>query len=75
MKLLISAQKVKLRKTFALNYNVNETHFGLTESSSSVSLEIFGVRETDLGFYYCGVGNKTTHFQFGKPVRLNFTGQ
>ncbi|XP_053541849.1 uncharacterized protein LOC108274858 [Ictalurus punctatus] len=71
--LLISAEKFKLEKTFSLRYNVNESHFDMTESSSSVSLVIIGVRETDLGFYFCGRRNRTTHIQFGKPIRLDFT--
>ncbi|XP_034163343.2 uncharacterized protein LOC117598059 isoform X1 [Pangasianodon hypophthalmus] len=73
VKLLISAVKGNLKKQFILSYNVNVSHFDITESSSSVSLVIIGVRETDLGFYYCGGRNKTTHIQFGKPIRLNFT--
>ncbi|XP_034163348.2 uncharacterized protein LOC117598061 [Pangasianodon hypophthalmus] len=72
VKLLISAEKGNLKKTFFFTYNVNKSHFDITESSSSVSLVIIGVRETDLGFYYCGGRNKTTHIQFGKPIRLNF---
>ncbi|KAF4081713.1 hypothetical protein AMELA_G00164390 [Ameiurus melas] len=74
VKLLISAEKLKLEKTFSLRYNVNESHFDITESSSSVSLVIIGVRETDLGFYFCGGRNDATHIQYGKPIRLNFTG-
>ncbi|XP_053092702.1 uncharacterized protein LOC128318806 [Pangasianodon hypophthalmus] len=73
VKLLISAEKGRVKKKFLLSYNVNESHFDITESSSSVGLVIIGVRETDLGFYYCGGRNKTTHIQFGKPIRLNFT--
>ncbi|XP_053497322.1 uncharacterized protein LOC128618007 [Ictalurus furcatus] len=73
VKLLISAEKSKLKKTFSLSYNVNESHFDITESSSSVSLVIIGVRETDLGLYFCGGRNRTTHIQFGKLTRLNFT--
>ncbi|XP_017317710.1 uncharacterized protein LOC108261310 isoform X2 [Ictalurus punctatus] len=73
VKLLISAEKSKLKKTFFLRYNVNESHFDMTESSSSVSLVIIGVRETDLGFYFCGGRNDATHIQFGKLIRLDFT--
>ncbi|XP_053092700.1 uncharacterized protein LOC117598104 [Pangasianodon hypophthalmus] len=73
VKLLISAVKGNLKKQFILSYNVNVSHFDITETSSSVSLVIIGVRETDLGFYYCGGQNKTTLIQFGKPIRLNFT--
>ncbi|XP_046715972.1 uncharacterized protein LOC124392797 isoform X5 [Silurus meridionalis] len=71
VKLLISAEKWNLRKTFSLIYNVNKSHFDPTESNSSVSLVIIGVRETDLGFYYCG-GQNDKHLQFGKLIRLNF---
>ncbi|KAF7702515.1 hypothetical protein HF521_001798 [Silurus meridionalis] len=73
VKLLISAEKWKLEKIFFLIYNVNKSHYDVTESSSSVSLVIIGVRETDLGFYYCGGRNKMKHIKFGKPIRLNFT--
>ncbi|KAK3505878.1 hypothetical protein QTP70_003738 [Hemibagrus guttatus] len=69
---LISAVQGKLDKHFYIDYNEDESHFYLTQSSSSVSLVIIGVRETDLGFYYCGGRNKQ-HIQFGKPKRLNFT--
>ncbi|XP_053092707.1 uncharacterized protein LOC117598057 [Pangasianodon hypophthalmus] len=73
VKLLISAEKGRVTKTFDLIYNMNESHFVVTESSSSVSLVIIGVRETDLGFYYCGGRNDAKHIQFGKLIRLNFT--
>ncbi|KAM9497204.1 uncharacterized protein Hap1MRO34_003372 isoform 1-T1 [Clarias gariepinus] len=73
VKLLISAEEWKLKKTFSLRYNVDKTHFDATESNSSISLMIIGVRETDLGFYYCGGRNDATHTQFGKLIRLNFT--
>ncbi|XP_053498357.1 uncharacterized protein LOC128618655 [Ictalurus furcatus] len=73
VKLLISAKQGNLDKSYILSYNVNESHFDITESSSSVSLVIIGVRETDLGFYFCGGQNRMTHIQFGKPIRLNFT--
>ncbi|XP_017317497.1 uncharacterized protein LOC108261134 [Ictalurus punctatus] len=75
VKLLISAEKLKLKKTFSLSYNVNKSHFDMTESSSSVSLVIIGVRETDLGFYFCGGRNDATHIQFGKLIRLDFTAE
>ncbi|KAI5100988.1 hypothetical protein C0J45_9974 [Silurus meridionalis] len=75
VKLLISAEKWKLEKIFFLIYNVDESHYDVTESSSSVSLVIIGVRETDLGFYYCGGRNDDKHIQFGKLIRLNFTGK
>ncbi|XP_046714718.1 uncharacterized protein LOC124392081 [Silurus meridionalis] len=71
---IISARQSSLNKHFYVDYNVDESHFYLTESSSSVSLVIIGVRETDLGFYYCGGRNDETHIQFGKLIRLNFTG-
>ncbi|XP_053341799.1 uncharacterized protein LOC128512509 [Clarias gariepinus] len=70
---IISARQRGLYKDFYVDYNVDESHFDVTESSSSVSLVIIGVRETDLGFYYCGGRNDTTHTQFGKNIKLNFT--
>ncbi|KAM9496892.1 uncharacterized protein Hap1MRO34_003029 [Clarias gariepinus] len=70
---IISARQRGLYKDFYVDYNVDESHFDVTESSSSVSLVIIGVRETDLGFYFCGGRNDTTHTQFGKHIRLDFT--
>ncbi|KAF5900513.1 uncharacterized protein DAT39_009819, partial [Clarias magur] len=73
VKLLVSAEELKLKKTHSLSYNVNKSHFKVAQSSSSVSLVIIGVRETDLGFYYCGGRTDATHTQFGKLIRLDFT--
>ncbi|XP_046714650.1 uncharacterized protein LOC124391998 [Silurus meridionalis] len=72
VKLLISAEKGRVKKKYLLSYNVDNRSFDVTQSSSSISLVIIGVRETDLGFYYCGGRNKMKHIQFGKPIRLNF---
>ncbi|KAF7702513.1 uncharacterized protein LOC124392623 [Silurus meridionalis] len=72
VKLLISAEQGRVKKKYLLSYNVNKSHYDVTESNSSVSLVIIGVRETDLGFYYCGGRNDDKHIQFGKPIRLNF---
>ncbi|KAF5900493.1 uncharacterized protein DAT39_009783 [Clarias magur] len=69
---ILSAAQKRLYKDFYVDYNVDESHFDVTESNSSVSLVIIGVGETDLGFYYCGGRNKT-HTQFGKHIRLDFT--
>ncbi|KAF5884811.1 uncharacterized protein DAT39_022807, partial [Clarias magur] len=69
---IISAAQRRLDKDFYADYNVDESHFDVTESNSSVSLVIIGVRETDLGFYCCGGRNDTTHTQFGKHTRLDF---
>ncbi|XP_058263671.1 uncharacterized protein LOC131364511 isoform X1 [Hemibagrus wyckioides] len=69
-----SAIQGKLDKHFYVDHNENKSHFALTQSSSSVSLVIIGVRETDLGFYYCGGRNEELHTEFGKPIGLNFTG-
>ncbi|XP_058263674.1 uncharacterized protein LOC131364512 [Hemibagrus wyckioides] len=71
---LILAKQRKLDKHFYVDHNENKSHFALTQSSSSVSLVIIGVRETDLGFYYCGGRNEELHTEFGKPIGLNFTG-
>ncbi|XP_026989119.2 uncharacterized protein LOC113634389 [Tachysurus fulvidraco] len=70
---IISTTQGKVGKHFYIAYNEDESHFTITESSSSVSLVIIGVRDTDLGFYYCGGRNKG-HNQFGKVISLNFTG-
>ncbi|KAI4901874.1 hypothetical protein NFI96_026939, partial [Prochilodus magdalenae] len=74
MKLLITAGKVKLYKSFTLNYNLNEDHYDGIMKPSSVDLVIVGVNETDLGLYYCGGRNNTQHIPFGKAIRLIFTG-
>ncbi|XP_027019461.2 uncharacterized protein LOC113653826 isoform X1 [Tachysurus fulvidraco] len=70
---IISTRQGKVDKHFHVVYNEDKSHFTITESSSSVSLVIIGVRDTDLGFYYCGGRNKE-HIQFGKVISLNFTG-
>ncbi|KAI4901875.1 hypothetical protein NFI96_026940, partial [Prochilodus magdalenae] len=74
MMVLITAIKGKLSKSFFLNYNLNEGHYDGIMNSSSVDLVIVGVNETDLGLYYCGGRNNTNHIQFGKAIRLIFTG-
>ena len=74
MKLLIIAGKDKLSKSFSLDYNIDEGHYERTINTSSVSLVIIGVNETDLGLYYCGGRNNTKSIQFGKAVRLTFGG-
>ncbi|KAK2887353.1 hypothetical protein Q8A67_015581 [Cirrhinus molitorella] len=73
--LLISAAKGKLqKKDFITYYNKDNSHFQLEADGmlDSVSLAITGVRESDLGLYYCalGVGLKTMHF--GPALRLTF---
>ncbi|KAK2834054.1 hypothetical protein Q7C36_014755 [Tachysurus vachellii] len=70
---IISTSQGKVDKLFQIVYNEDKSHFAITEISSSVSLMIIGVRDTDLGFYYCGGRNKK-HIQFGKVISLNFTG-
>ncbi|GAA6080568.1 uncharacterized protein LOC113653807 isoform X1 [Tachysurus ichikawai] len=70
VKLLISAEQARLKKKFIPTYNVNESQFYITERCSLV---IFGIRQTDLGFYYCEGRKDQTHIQFGKPIRLSFT--
>ncbi|XP_053346448.1 uncharacterized protein LOC128516164 [Clarias gariepinus] len=73
MREIISARQRKIGKRFYIEYNVDESHFDVTESNRLVSLVIIGVRETDLGFYYCGGKNDATHTQFGKQIRLILT--
>ncbi|KAI5100907.1 hypothetical protein C0J45_9893 [Silurus meridionalis] len=68
---IISARQKKLSKQFYVDYNSDESHFNLTESSSLV---IYGVQETDLGFYYCEVRNDTKHIQSVEKIKLNFSG-
>ncbi|XP_047675948.1 uncharacterized protein LOC125145769 isoform X1 [Tachysurus fulvidraco] len=70
---IISTSKGNLDNLFQIVHNDDKSHFAITEISSSVSLVIIGVRDTDLGFYYCG-GRKKEHNQFGKVISLNFTG-
>ncbi|KAL7868519.1 hypothetical protein SRHO_G00099030 [Serrasalmus rhombeus] len=72
MKLLVSAGKDKLNKSFFLGYNMDEGHYDGTINSSSVSLVIVGVDETDLGLYYCGGRNGSNPIHFGKAIRLSF---
>ncbi|KAI5612980.1 hypothetical protein C0J50_4222 [Silurus asotus] len=68
---IISARQKKLSKQFYVDYIVDESHFNLTERSSLV---IYGVQETDLGFYYCEGRNDTKHIQSGEKIKLNFSG-
>uniref|UniRef100_A0A8B9JFP9 Ig-like domain-containing protein n=1 Tax=Astyanax mexicanus TaxID=7994 RepID=A0A8B9JFP9_ASTMX len=72
MKLLVSAERGKLDKSFFIIFNINEDHYEISEISSSVSLVINGVNDTDLGLYYCGGRNKTNHIQFSETIRLIF---
>ncbi|KAL7868513.1 hypothetical protein SRHO_G00098970 [Serrasalmus rhombeus] len=74
LKVLIVAGKGKLDKSFSLSYNINENHYDGIINTRSVSLEVVGVNESDLGLYYCGGRNITTSIQFGKAIRLTFGG-
>ncbi|KAL7858724.1 hypothetical protein AOLI_G00188260 [Acnodon oligacanthus] len=74
LKLLISAGKGKLSESFSISYNINEGHYDGTMTSSSVSLVIAGVNQSDLGLFYCGGRNMTRSIQFGKAVVLSFGG-
>ncbi|KAL7868507.1 hypothetical protein SRHO_G00098910 [Serrasalmus rhombeus] len=69
MKLLVSAGKDKLNKSFFLNHDVSGGHYDTTEN---INLVIIGVNETDLGLYYCGGRNGSNPVHFGKAIRLNF---
>ncbi|XP_047675953.1 uncharacterized protein LOC125145771 isoform X2 [Tachysurus fulvidraco] len=71
LKLVLSAKRGKLDNLFSLSYSVNESHFDVTQNSS---LMITGLKETDLGSYYCGAQN-TTRVQLGKRITLKFTGK
>ncbi|KAI4900821.1 hypothetical protein NFI96_026831 [Prochilodus magdalenae] len=74
MMVLITAVKRKLYTSFSISYNLNEGHYDGIMKTGSVDLVIVGVNETDLGLYYCGGRNNTNHIQFGKAIRLIFTG-
>ncbi|KAL7858737.1 hypothetical protein AOLI_G00188390 [Acnodon oligacanthus] len=74
MKLLVSAGKDKLNKSFSLNHNVDEGHYDGCENTRSVSLVIIGVDESDSGLYYCGGRGQKSLLQFGKAIRLTFAG-
>ncbi|XP_058264735.1 uncharacterized protein LOC131365124 isoform X2 [Hemibagrus wyckioides] len=69
LKLVLSAKRGKLDNHFSLSYSVNESHFEVNENSS---LLIIGVKETDVGSYYCAAQN-TSRIQFGKPITLKLT--
>ncbi|XP_066526053.1 uncharacterized protein [Hoplias malabaricus] len=73
MKMLIKADRGKLKKEFSILYNVDESHFDGTESNGSVSLVIYGVTETDLGLYHCGGRGLGPLLQFENAIRLRFT--
>ncbi|KAL6473479.1 hypothetical protein MHYP_G00170400 [Metynnis hypsauchen] len=72
LKVLITAERGELDKSFSLSHNMNEGHYEGTEDTRSVSLVIIGVNESDLGLYYCGGRNITASIQFGKAVGLTF---
>ncbi|XP_042601640.1 uncharacterized protein LOC122140773 [Cyprinus carpio] len=73
--LLISAARGNLKKEDLVTYyNENGSHFGLEADRrlDSVSLVIAGVRESDLGLYYCALGVSAKTMRFGTAVRLTF---
>ncbi len=74
--LLISAARGNLqKKDFVTYYNENGSHFRLeADRLDSVSLAIAGVRESDLGLYYCALGVGAKTMRFGTAVRLTFAG-
>ncbi len=74
--LLISAARGNLhKKDLVTYYNENGSHFGLqADRLGSVSLAIAGVRESDLGLYYCALGVSVNTLRFGTAVRLTLAG-
>ncbi|XP_076862401.1 uncharacterized protein LOC143514733 [Brachyhypopomus gauderio] len=72
LKMLLNTEKDKLFGQFHLSYTLEQDHYDITENNSSVGLVITGVRDTDLGLYYCGGRNNTTYIQFGKAITLTF---
>uniref|UniRef100_A0A673JIR1 Ig-like domain-containing protein n=1 Tax=Sinocyclocheilus rhinocerous TaxID=307959 RepID=A0A673JIR1_9TELE len=69
--LLISAARGNLKKKDLVTYyNENGSHFGLEADRrlDSVSLVIAGVRESDLGLYYCALGVSAKTMRFGTIV-------
>lgn len=75
--LLISAARGKLqKKDFITYHNEDQSHFRLEADRGldSVSLTITGVRESDLGLYYCALGISANTMHFGTAVRLTFAG-
>ncbi|XP_060743162.1 uncharacterized protein LOC132857179 isoform X1 [Tachysurus vachellii] len=69
LKQVISAKRGRLDNHFSLSYTVDDGHFDVTGNSSLV---ITGVKETNLGSYYCGAQNKS-RVQLGKQIILKFT--
>uniref|UniRef100_A0A673IG17 Immunoglobulin domain-containing protein n=1 Tax=Sinocyclocheilus rhinocerous TaxID=307959 RepID=A0A673IG17_9TELE len=75
--LLISAARGNLKKKDFITYhNEDQSHFRLEADRrlDSVSLAITGVRESDLGLYYCALGISAKTMHFGTAVRLTFAG-
>ncbi|KAF5893104.1 uncharacterized protein DAT39_017207, partial [Clarias magur] len=68
VKHIITVKKAKFGKP-SPSYNVDESHFDVTEESSLV---IIGVNERDVGSYYCGAQNKS-HLHFGKLIMLSLS--
>ncbi|XP_051991513.1 uncharacterized protein LOC127650241 isoform X3 [Xyrauchen texanus] len=74
MILLLSATKGNIGKKVILDHNEDSSHFQLEVDSvcESVSLVIVGLRESDLGLYYCAARIRGM-MHFGTAVRLMFT--
>ncbi|XP_026096980.1 uncharacterized protein LOC113068415 [Carassius auratus] len=73
--LLISAARGNLQKKDLITYhNEDQSHFGLEADRGldSISLVIIGVRESDLGLYYCALGISAKTMHFGTAIRLTF---
>ncbi|XP_066525869.1 uncharacterized protein [Hoplias malabaricus] len=73
---ILSAVRGKLNTAYTENQNADPGHFHLSVGSmnNSVNLVIVGVRESDVGFYYCGWSLQKAYMDFGKPIHLTLPG-
>ncbi|KAK7124189.1 hypothetical protein R3I94_018523 [Phoxinus phoxinus] len=70
--LLFSVKKDKTRRNLLTNYIQNGTRLKITADTeiTKVSLVITGVREPDLGFYFCGTKSDAPEMFFDQIIRL-----
>ncbi|KAI5100915.1 hypothetical protein C0J45_9901 [Silurus meridionalis] len=76
--MIISVQKGSLEGDLAVNHNQDPEHFLFSQNNSgyarseTMSLIIKGIRQSDIGFYYCGARQEGSHMKFGRAISLQF---
>ncbi|XP_052389110.1 uncharacterized protein LOC127935354 [Carassius gibelio] len=74
--MLISVKKDRTGRNILKNFDKNSPRLKLTADTNitRVFLEISGVTESDVGFYFCGTKCFTQEMFFDKPIRLEIEG-